>query len=145
MTTITNLFNDISTRKFDITTTSAGATQIQQTQRNALKREIMSTVCASLAEALAETPFNVVMTANGIAIEVPNQNIADATDAGSGAITLFADIKVGALDIDATAEGEIFAQEQAEKAEKKAEAARKKAEKIAKATAAREAKAKTKA
>jgi hypothetical protein len=71
--------------------------------------------------------------------------IADATDAGSGAITLFADIKVGALDIDATAEGEIFAQEQAEKAEKKAEAARKKAEKIAKATAAREAKAQAKA
>lgn len=132
------LLTDISNRPFDITTTAAGASQINQTQRNKLKREVMASLGEALSQVFENSAMNVYMTDKGVAIEVPNTNIADAYDGvGSGAITMVLDLKIQSLDVDATVEADLYAEDMAAKAEAARQAELKKQEKIAKSEAAR--------
>jgi hypothetical protein len=125
---IVELAQEIKERDLRVTVTSAGVEQIHQTERNALKAELLSALCLDFADS-----FEVVgRSAEGILIEVPCDAVADgiANETGSGAITIAVDIKIKSLDTDIGAELEAYAVELEEKAKAEALKAEKKAKKI---------------
>ena len=129
------LVSAIKDRDFRVTCTSAGVEQIHQTERNALKAELLTALCEDFAD-----EFEVVgRSADGILIEIPCDAVADGitNDEGSGAITIALDIKIKSLDTDITAEMDAYAVDLEEKAQKAKAAAEKKARKIASDTARR--------
>ena len=129
---------EIKDRKFKITTTTKGVEQLQQTERNALKAELVNALFADL-KAAHDFTYRVK---DGIMLEIENGSIADgiANELGSGAITITLDIKVNDLETNAETASEDYRIDVEEKAEKKAAAAKKKADKIARDTAERKAK-----
>ena len=129
------LLENIKTRPIKISVTTSGVEQVQQTQRNALKAEMLDTLAECLAEIL---PFT-ARTKEGILIEVPCDAVADSitNGTGSGAITVALDLKIKDLETDLEYESKEYAREVAEKARTKAEAEAKKARKIARDTATR--------
>lgn len=139
MTHFSALISAIKDRDFRVTVNSAGIEQIHQTERNALKAELLAALCEDFAE-----QFEVVgRAADGVLVEIPCDTIADgiSNEAGSGAITIAIDLKIKALDTDINAELESYAIDLEEKAQKAKAAAEKKARKIA-ADSARRNKAK---
>lgn len=136
------LIDEIKTRPLSISVTAKGE-QVQQTQRNKLKAELMAAILADLKE---EYEY-VYSSAEGILIEIANDSVADniQSEEGSGAITIALDLKVKNLDTNAEQDSEAYLQDVAEKEAKKKADAEKKAAKIARDKAARAAKAKAKA
>lgn len=128
---------EIKDRKFKITTTSKGVEQLQQTERNALKAELVNALFKDLKSAHPYT----YRVKDGIMLEIENGSVADgiSNELGSGAITITIDIKVNDLETNAETACEDYRIEVTEKAEKKAEQAKKKADKIARDTAERKA------
>lgn len=132
MTHLIELLNELKTRDFKITETAKGE-QIQQTQRNALKAELLS----AIREDIKESYEFVFQSEEGILLEIANDSIADnlQSEEGSGAITACLDIKIKNLECNAEDESADFMRKLAEKEEKKKANAEKKAAKIAKAKA----------
>ena len=115
-----NLFEEIASRTFRITTTAGGKEKIHQTERNALRVELLETLLADLVS----TGFVTARTKDGILVEIPNSSIADGISRdsiGSGALTIAFDVKVKDLDADLEYLEEEFATDQATKAEAKAQ------------------------
>lgn len=142
MKNLLTLIDEIKTRPLSISVTAKGE-QVQQTQRNKLKAELMAAILADLKE---EYEY-VYPSADGILIEIANDSVADNTQSeeGSGAITIALDLKIKNLDTNAEQDSEVYLQEVAEKEAKKKADAEKKAAKIARDKAARAAKTKAKA
>lgn len=142
MQNLVKLIDEIKTRPLTITNTAKGE-QVQQTQRNKLKAELMAAILADLKEGYEY----VYSSADGILIEIANDSVADnlQSEEGSGAITVALDLKIKNLDTNAEQDSEAYLQEVAEKEAKKKADAEKKAAKIARDKAARAAKTKAKA
>lgn len=142
MQNLVKLIDEIKSRPLTITTTAKGE-QVQQTQRNKLKAELMAAIMADIKAAYEF----VYPSAEGILIEIANDSVADnlTSEEGSGAITVALDLKIKNLDSNATQDSEAYLQDVAEKEAKKKADAEKKAAKIARDKAARTAKTKAKA
>ena len=136
------LLQDLKSQEFKISNTARGE-QIQQTQRNNLKKSLLQTMKLDLQDILDY----VYESEEGILIEVANDSIADGitNDTGSGAITLAVDIKVLGLEHNAEDEGNAFEQLQSEKLAEKQAKEKDKQAKIARDKANRQAKADAKA
>lgn len=128
MDNLLKLINDIVDRDFTITKSST-TEQLQQTQRNALKQELLQAIFNDIA-----SKYDFVFKAKeGILFEIANNKVADTieNEEGSGAITICIDVKVKDLNTNAEFLADSYnldKQNKALKAEKKAEA---KAKKIA--------------
>ena len=131
-----NLIVELKTRDFKITTNNKGVEQLQQTQRNNLKAELVNALFQDIASKY-EYAYRVK---DGIMLEIANDSVADKikNESGSGAISVVIDIKVNDLETNADTESESYKVEQAEKLEKKAKAEKSKAEKIARDKAERQ-------
>lgn len=142
MKNLLTLIDEIKTRPLSISVTAKGE-QVQQTQRNKLKTELLAAIRADMKDVYEY----VYQSEEGILIEIENQNIADKlqSDEGSGAITVCLDIKIKNLDCNAEMESKDFERKQQEKTEKKKAETEKKAAKIARDKEARAAKTKAKA
>ena len=125
----------IKTRPVRISVTTRGE-QIQQTDRNILKKDIMK---ARFEDMKNIYPYT-YESEDGILIEVENDSVSDniTNDTGSGAITIALDIKIMGLEHSAELESQNYAEIQSAKAAKKAEQEKKKSAKIAKDKKARE-------
>lgn len=128
MENLIKLLNELKNREFKISNTTKGE-QIQQTQRNALKAELL----AAIREDIKASYEFVFQSDEGILLEIANNSIADnlQDEEGSGAITACLDIKIKNLNCNAVDESEDFMRKLAEKEEKKKAIAEKKAAKIA--------------
>lgn len=135
MDNLIKLLSELKEREFKISDTTKGE-QIQQTQRNQLKAELLNAIREDIAQAYEY----VYQSDEGILIEIANDSIADGlkNDDGSGAITACLDIKIKNLDCNAENESEDFMRKLREKAEKKKALAEQKAAKMAKDKAERE-------
>lgn len=125
----------VKERKFDITDNSKGK-NLQQTQRNNLKNELLASIFADL-KAKYEYTF---LGKDGILVEIANDSVADNVspdDCGSGAITVVLDLTIKSLDTSAVELAEDYAHELAEKEKAKNKKAEEKAKKIAKDKAER--------
>ena len=130
------LLNETKDRKFDITTTAKGVKNLQQTQRNAWKAELLQALLVDIAD---KYEF-VGMGEKGLVFDIANDCVADTVsphDSGSGGITVILDLTVKDLDTNATDLIENYNFKVAEKAEKAKAKAKTKAEKIARDTANR--------
>ena len=137
MQNLVKLLNEIKDRQFKITIDKNGKSKLQQTQRNNLKAEILTTLMEDIK---AEYPELIFRTEEGIVLEIANDCIADNLDSeseGSGAITIAIDLKVKDLDSNATDLANAYAVDLAEKTEKAQAKAKAKADKIASDTARR--------
>ena len=119
----------LKSRDFKITTTAKGIEQLQQTQRNTLKAELVN----ALFEDIKSEHEYTYRVKDGIMLELENSSIADkiTNESGSGAISITIDIKVNDLETNAESESESYAVELAEKTAKKEKAEKSKADKIA--------------
>lgn len=138
MDNLMNLIVELKTRDFKITTNNKGVEQLQQTQRNNLKSELVGALFNDIASKY-DYAFRVK---DGIMLEIANDSVADniKNEIGSGAISITIDIKVNDLETNAENEKEDYDLSVAEKLEKKAKAEKSKAEKIARDKAERQAK-----
>lgn len=128
MNNLMELIVELKNRDFKITKTAKGIEQLQQTQRNNLKAELVSALFADLQKHY-EYAYR---TKDGIMLEIANDSIANnlTNENGSGAITITLDIKVNDLETNAENESADYEITLAEKAEKKAKAEKVKADKI---------------
>lgn len=133
-----NLIVELKNRELKITTNNKGVEQLQQTQRNNLKAELVNALFQDIASKYDYT-FRVK---DGIMLEIANDSVADniKNDIGSGAISVTIDIKINDLETNAESEKESYDISVAEKLEKKAKAEKSKAEKIERDKAERQAK-----
>ena len=138
MDNLMNLIAELKSRDFKITTNNKGVEQLQQTQRNTLKAELVNALMQDIASKYDFT-FRVK---DGIMLELANDSVADKikNELGSGAISVVIDIKINDLETNADTESESYKVEQAEKLEKKAKAEKSKADKVARDKAERLAK-----
>ena len=126
------LIRDIEKREIEVVR-SRGALALQQTQRNALKNEIMEAFQMGLEELGDKTGVDFYETSDGIIMEIDNEHVRkhvrrmkDESDGDSeGYISIEFNCKIKNLDYDAEVEEFIFQEEKAEKLEK--EKAREKA------------------
>ena len=126
------LIRDIEKREIEVVR-SRGALALQQTQRNALKNEIMEAFQTGLEELGDEVGIDFYETSDGIIMEIDNEYVRkrvsrmkDESDGDSeGFISIEFNCKIKNLDYDAEVEEFIFQEERAEKLEK--EKAREKA------------------
>ena len=138
MDNLMNLIVELKNRELKITTNNKGVEQLQQTQRNNLKAELVGALFKDIANKYDYT-FRVK---DGIMLEIANDSVADniKNEIGSGAISITIDIKINDLETNAESESESYEIGVAEKLEKKAKAEKSKAEKIARDKAERQAK-----
>lgn len=124
----------IKTRPLRITKAKTGE-QVQQTDRNQLKADIVQ----ALMELLQGATDFVYRTKDGVLIELENDSVANGitNELGSGAITVAIDCKIMSLETNATDESECYQEQQAEKLAKAQEKAKEKASKIARDNASR--------
>lgn len=136
MDNLMNLIAELKSRDFKITTNNKGVEQLQQTQRNNLKAELVNALCKDIASKYEYT----YRVKDGIMLELANDSVADKikNELGSGAISVVIDIKINDLETNADTESESYKVEQAEKLEKKNKMAQAKAEKIARDKAERQ-------
>ena len=135
MDELIKVIESVKEREFDITDNSKGK-NLQQTQRNNLKAELLSAIFADI-KAKYEYTF---ISKDGVLIEIENNTVADnisPEDNGSGAITVVLDLTIKSLDTNATELADDYAHELAEKEKAKAKKAEEKAKKIAKDKAER--------
>lgn len=137
MQNLVKLFEQIKTMPLRITESTKG-NQIQQTERNALKQQILAAI---FADAKENYEFS-YRSEDGILFEVENDAIADKLDSetGSGAITIALDVKILGLDHNAVDDANEYEELVAIKNGKKAEREKKKAAKIERDKKRREAK-----
>ena len=135
MDNLMNLIAELKSRDFKITTNNKGVEQLQQTQRNNLKAELVKALFQDIASKYDYT-FRVK---DGIMLELANDSVADniKNELGSGAISITIDIKINDLETNAETEKESYDISVAEKLEKKAKADKSKAEKMARDKAER--------
>ena len=138
MEKLINLIHDIEERKLLVTNGKKGE-QIQQTQRNAMKKEILEALFEDI-----KSEYDFVYHSNGedekgILLEIANQSIANqvTNEDGSGAITIALDVKILGLKSDAELSEELYQHSLEVAREKKKEAEAKKAAKIARDEAER--------
>lgn len=138
MDNLMNLIVELKNRDFKITTNNKGVEQLQQTQRNNLKAELVNALFQDITSKYEYT-FRVK---DGIMLEIANDSVANniKNDMGSGAISVTLDIKINDLETNAESEKESYDISVAEKLEKKAKAEKSKAEKIERDKAERQAK-----
>ena len=138
MDNLMNLIVELKNRELKITTNNKGVEQLQQTQRNNLKAELVG----ALFQDIASKYDYAYRVKDGIMLEIANDSIADniKNEIGSGAISITIDIKVNDLETNAENESESYNISVAEKLEKKAKVEKSKAEKIARDKAERQAK-----
>lgn len=118
----------IQVQEFKITKGTKGE-QIQQTQRNNLKADLVQ----AIYDLFASNYDYVYRSKDGVLLEIANESIADnvSNELGSGAITVCIDLKVMGLETDARAESEDYVHTLKEKALKNEKKAKDKADKIA--------------
>lgn len=135
MDNLMNLIAELKSRDFKITTNNKGVEQLQQTQRNNLKAELVNALFQDIASKYDYT-FRIK---DGIMLELANDSVADniKNELGSGAISITIDIKINDLETNAETEKESYDISVAEKLEKKAKADKSKAEKVARDKAER--------
>jgi hypothetical protein len=136
MDKLMELIVELKTRDFKITKTTKGIEQLQQTQRNNLKAELVATLLADI-KSQYEYAYR---TKDGIMLEIANDSIANGitNENGSGAITITLDIKVNDLETNAENDSQDYEIAMSEKADKKAKADKVKADKIERDKARRE-------
>lgn len=115
--------NRVEQTEFETNTTATGAYTIQQSQRNALRKEGVAAFKADLEWLYGET-FDIVETKDGIVIVAENE---------PGDFTFSWEIKttIKSIDYDPFIEAATFEEDEAEKASKKASRERDKAAKLA--------------
>lgn len=136
MKNLIELLNATQDREFKITENGKGK-NLQQTQRNTYKAELLNAIFQDLSEKWQ----GVFRSDDGVLIEIPNNAVADSLEPdeyGSGAITVALDLTIKSLNTDANALADSYAQDLAEKQAKKDEQAKAKAKKIAKDKTERE-------
>ena len=106
-----DFLNDVEQKEFDINTTAAGASIIQQSQRNLLRREGITAFKKDL-EWLYGDAFDIVETKDGIVIVAENK---------PGDFTFSWEIKttIKSVDYDPFLEADTYDQDRQVKAEKK--------------------------
>lgn len=135
MQKLKDFLESIKTRPLRITKAKNGE-QLQQTDRNKLKADLLETLLETLAEI---TPF-VYRTKEGILLELENESVANGISAdseGSGAITVAIDCKFMSLDTNASLESECYQELLASNLAKAQAKAKDKADKIARDKATR--------
>lgn len=136
MKNLIDLINQTQEREFKITENGKGK-NLQQTQRNNYKTELLNALFTDLASKID----GVFRSEDGVLIEIPNNSVADNVspeEDGSGAITIALDITIKSLNTNALDLADNYAHEQEEKRAKQEEKAKAKAKKIAKDQAERE-------
>ena len=131
------LIRDIEKREIDVVR-SRGALALQQTQRNALKNEIMKAFQAGLDEVGEKAGLDFYETSDGIIMEIDNEHVRkrvrrmkDESDGDSeGYISIEFNCKIKNLDYDADVEQFIFQAEREEKLAKEKAREKAKREKI---------------
>lgn len=113
------LMKDLETRDLNTNVNANGKITIQQTQRNALRKELVD----AFYEFLIEQKLDVFLTGDGIILAVENANI--------GTISIEAKLAFKALDYNPEDEADAYEDELAAKAADKASKAKAKAKKIA--------------
>ena len=131
MEKLLKLIEETKTTNFKITKSTKGE-QLQQTQRNKLKKDLIQ----ALQEDIKTKYAYVFRGKDGIILEIANDSVADniTNEFGSGAITIAIDIKVKDLETNAEDLAEDYAIDLAEKEEKAKKKAEQKARKIAEDT-----------
>ena len=131
MEKLLKLIEETKTTDFKITKSTKGE-QLQQTQRNKLKKDLIQ----ALQEDIKTKYPYVFRGKDGIILEIANDSVADniTNELGSGAITIAIDIKVKDLETNAENLAEDYAIDLAEKEEKAKKKAEQKARKIAEDT-----------
>lgn len=113
------LMKDLETRDLNTNVNANGKITIQQTQRNALRKELVD----AFYDFLIEQKLDVFLTGDGIILAVENANI--------GTISIEAKLAFKALDYNPEDEADAYEDELAAKAADKASKAKAKAKKIA--------------
>lgn len=113
------LMKDLETRDLNTNVNANGKITIQQTQRNALRKELVD----AFYDFLIEQKLDVFLTGDGIILAVENANI--------GTISIEAKLAFKALDYNPEDEADAYEDELAAKAADKASKAKVKAKKIA--------------
>ena len=113
------LMKDLETRDLNTNVNANGKITIQQTQRNALRRELVD----AFYDFLIDQKLDVFLTGDGIILAVENVNI--------GTISIEAKLAFKALDYNPEDEADAYEDELAAKAAEKASKAKAKAKKIA--------------
>lgn len=131
MENLLKLIEETKSTEFKITKSTKGE-QLQQTQRNKLKKDLIQ----ALQEDIKTKYSYVFRGKDGIILEIANDSVADniTNELGSGAITIAIDIKIKDLETNAENLAEDYAIDLAEKEEKAKKKAEKKANKIAEDT-----------
>ena len=131
------LIRDVEKREIEVVR-SRGALALQQTQRNALKNEIMKAFQAGLDELGEKAGVDFYETSDGIVMEIDNEYVRnrvrrmkDESDGESeGYISVEFNCKIKNLDYDAHIEQYVFQLEREEKLRKAKEREKAKREKI---------------
>ena len=138
MEKLVNLIHDIEGRALLVTNGKKGE-QIQQTQRNAMKKEILDAIFEDIKSRYEFVYHSNGEDEKGILLEIANQSVANqvTNEDGSGAITIALDVKILGLKSDAELSEELYQHAQELAAEKKKQAEAKKAAKMARDEAER--------
>ncbi len=142
------LIRDVEKREIEVVR-SRGALALQQTQRNALKKEIMEAFQAGLRELGNKAGVDFYETADGIVMEIDNEHVRkrvsrmkDKNDGDSeGYISVEFNCKIKNLDYDAHIEQLLFQAEKEAKLEKEKAREKAKQEKMKRDAEARAAQA----
>ena len=113
------LMADLETRDLNTNVNANGKITIQQTQRNALRKELVN----AFYDYLIEQGLDVYLTADGIILAAENEHI--------GTISIEVKLAFKALDYNPADEADSYEDELAAKAEEKANKAKLKAKRIA--------------
>lgn len=129
MENLKKVLDEIQAEEIKISTSKNGNENIQQTQRNDIKKRIVNAIAQDIAEFF---PY-IFRNKDGILLEIANQSVADNINNqdGSGAITVAIDCSVKSLNFNAEYEAELWRAITTKRAEDKAKAQAEKAEKVA--------------
>jgi hypothetical protein len=138
MENFTKLMKEVEERKFLVTNGGKGE-QVQQTQRNALKQEILAALFADLKKSYPYIYHSDGDRTTGVLIEIANPTIANqvTNEEGSGAITVSLDVKILGLENNAELAEEMYQENLVIAEREKREKEAKKAAKIARDEAER--------
>lgn len=122
-----NKIQEMKEKDYDVAR-SRGALALQQTQRNLSKSELMEALYHSLVEVGDEYGFEVYNTADGVILEVENENVMKKVNRLKdkseqdifGYISIEFNLKIKNLDYDAQLEEELYVAEIAARAAEKA-------------------------
>lgn len=125
-TTLPEQLTELSTVSFNVGTARKQPV-LEQNKKNAVHRDLMNGLYDLLATSLGGVA-NIFRTADGIAIEVDNDDVRAKYPDGNGTITMIVDLTMKSLEYDAYEEHSLYLQDLEMKKEKKlaAEAKKKK-------------------